>query len=370
MLSRRSLLATPALALAQQEKKFDRAYHYLKPDSKLKLLDLTFGSDQRGWAVGVLLSEGDRPRGALITTADGGQQWNLTELRFVPQSLFALNDSSLWSVSINGEVWFSAEGGRDWRKLSKKSEALRVAFIDEKKGFLIGVRKTFMRTEDGGRNWRHVPEGAQVTGEPDYFVYRTIDFWNGRIGIVAGNVESDELRRRRRRGPDLPDFMEPESMPLKDMTPRVLATLESVDAGATWRKQEVSGFGYVHRLLIGSDGTGLNLIKFSKGFPYGGELYSFYPKANRKGERILRMKEVEFQDVAYVPGVGVFLMCTNRLGALPVPSKVRASFSANLTDWTEVPVDYRAVAERITLATTPSGRVFAALDTGTILALR
>jgi hypothetical protein len=368
MSSRRFLLLSPALTLFAQSKKFVRSYFFLNPEAKLKIVDLSFGSDQRGWAAGIVLGERDRPKGVLLTTGNAGQQWNLTDLKFLPQSLFALNDSALWAVSLNGEIWFSAEGGRDWRKLSKKTEAFRVAFIDDRRGFLIGARKTFMRTEDGGKTWRHVPEGAQVTGNADNFVYRCIEFWNGRIGLVAGNVEDEEPRRRR--GPDLPDFMEPETSAIKSMNPRVIATLESTDSGASWRKQEVSGFGYVHRIILGADGTGLNLMKFRKSFPYGGELYSFYPKGSGKGQRLLRLKDLEFQDVAYLPGTGAYLACTERLGGLPVPTKVSILFSSNLTDWEKLPVDYRAVAERVTLSSTPSGGVFAALDTGTILALR
>jgi hypothetical protein len=369
MLSRRSLLLSPALTLSAQPRKFLRSYFFLNPEAKLKIVDLTFGSDQRGWALGIVLGQNDRPKGVLLTTTNAGVQWALTDLKFLPQSLFALNDSALWAVSVNGEIWSSAEGGRDWRKLSKKSEALRVAFLDDRRGFLIGIRKTFMRTEDGGKTWRHVPEGAQVSGNADNFLYRCIEFWNGRIGLVAGNVEPEEPRRRRR-DPDLPDFMEPETSSLKSMTPRVIATLESTDSGASWRKQEVSGFGFVQRIVLGADGTGLNLMKFRKSFPFGGELYSFYPKLNRKGELLLRYKDLELHDVAYIPGIGAYVACTERLGGLPVPTKVSILFSSNLTDWEKLPVDYRAVAEKITLAVTPSAGVFAALDTGTILALR
>ncbi len=367
MWSRRALLATLPATLLAQQRRFVRSYFFIEPETKLILSDLAVGSDRKLWAVGATVSDRSRPKGALVSTDDGGQSWQLAPLRFLPNSLFALNDSSLWAVSDKGEVWYSAESGRDWKKLSREKNALKVHFLNNQTGFLVGAKKTLMRTDDGGRKWRHVPEAAQVTGNPDNFVYRSVEFWNGKIGLVNGNVELEPANRRR--GPDLPDWMTPERGILNDR-PRVLVTLESTDAGTTWKKQEVSGFGYVHRSIIGSDGQGFTLLKFRKGFPFGGELYRFAVAGEKKSGLLLRLKDLEFQDVCYIPGDGVYLACTERLGALPVPTKVRVKYSRDMVNWSDIAVDYRAVASRITLLPTPSGQVFAALDQGTILALR
>ena len=117
MLNRRTLLSVlPALAFAQN-RKFVRSFFFLKPESKLILLDFAFGSDKRGWAVGGVLSE-RRVKGLMLATTDGGNSWNQTELSFIPNSLFALDDSFLWAVSDRGEIWSSAEGGKDWKKVS------------------------------------------------------------------------------------------------------------------------------------------------------------------------------------------------------------------------------------------------------------
>jgi hypothetical protein len=369
MISRRSLLAAVPMLAAAQTPKFVRNYFYIKPDSKLILVDFAFGSDKRGWALGGIIAD-QRAKGVMLSTSDGGQSWQQSELKFIPNSLFALDDSSLWAVSDKGEIWFSAESGREWKKLSRKSEALRVHFLNNQLGFLVGSKKTLMRSEDGGKSWRHVPAAAQVTGDADDFVYNSVHFWNGKIGLVSGGVELEERRSRRRRGDDLPDWMEPEIASFKHMNPHVLVSLETRDAGATWIKQELSGFGHVHRTVIGRDGTGLILIKFHPSFDYGGELYTFYPSGAKKGERILRTKDVQLQDVLYIPGDGVYLACTERLGILPVPTKVRIKHSKDFVNWTDIAVDYRAAAQRIVLSATPSGKVFAALDQGTILALQ
>jgi hypothetical protein len=366
MLTRRSLLATiPSLALAQNQK-FVRSFFYLKPDSRLVLIDFAVGSDKKMWAVGGTVAAG-RGKGAMLSSLDGGLSWQQSELRFLPRSLFALDDSSLWCVSESGEIWFSAESGREWKKISKQNNAVKVHFLNNQTGFLVGSKKTFMRTDDSGKTWRHIPEAAQVAGTPENFSYTSVQFWNGKIGLVSGSAQPSPRSRRRE---ELPDWMEPELAAYRSDKPHLLVSLETTDAGATWRKQEVSGFGSVHRSLIGSDGTGLTLIKFSKSFDFGGEIYSFYPKFTKQSAMILRLRDLEMQDILYIPGDGAYLACTERLGPLPVPTKVRIKHSKDLQNWTDIPVDYRAIAQKITLGATPSGKVFAALDQGSILALR
>jgi len=366
MLNRRSLLASiPGLALAQNQK-FARNYFYIKPDSKLVLIDFTVGSDKVAWAVGGTISDGGRTKGVILSTSNAGQSWALAELKFLPRSLFALDDSSLWAVSEKGEIWFTAEGGRDWRKLSRQEPALRVHFLNNQTGFLIGRKKTFMRSDDAGKTWRHVPAAAQVGTTSSNITFRAIDFWNGKIGLVAGSADPPERRGRI----VLPDWMEPEIASYRNNRPGLMAGLETMDGGATWVKQEVSGFGYVNKSMIGSDGTGFTLVKFDRSFTFGGELYSFYPRSDKKGALLLRPKDLELQDVSYIPGDGVYVAATERQGNLPVPTKVRIKYSKDFIKWVDIAVDYRAVARKVILATTPSGKIFAALDQGTILALQ
>jgi hypothetical protein len=58
-----------------------------------------------------------------------------------------------------------------------------------------------------------------------------------------------------------------------------------------------------------------------------------------------------------------------RLRSAPIPGKVRMLSSANLKDWVEMPVDYRAVAQSLVLAGPDAEHLWAATDTGMILRL-
>jgi hypothetical protein len=52
---------------------------------------------------------------------------------------------------------------------------------------------------------------------------------------------------------------------------------------------------------------------------------------------------------------------------VPIPGKVRMLSSTNLSDWTEMPVDYKAVARSLVLAGPDAEHLWAATDTGMIL---
>ena len=58
-----------------------------------------------------------------------------------------------------------------------------------------------------------------------------------------------------------------------------------------------------------------------------------------------------------------------QMASAPVPGKVRILSSANLSDWEEMNVNYRAVAGSVMLAGPDREHVWAATDTGMILHL-
>ncbi len=70
-------------------------------------------------------------------------------------------------------------------------------------------------------------------------------------------------------------------------------------------------------------------------------------------------------------GVGYLatIDCTPTLHSSPIPTKVRVYRSADLKNWREMPVDYRTVAHRATLAAADSSHIWLATNTGMILKL-
>src|SRR5260370_1173880 len=49
---------------------------------------------------------GGRPKYTALVTSDGGTHWSLTPLKEYPRSIFFLNDSLGWMVTMNG-LWFT-----------------------------------------------------------------------------------------------------------------------------------------------------------------------------------------------------------------------------------------------------------------------
>ena len=87
--------------------------------------------------------------------------------------------------------------------------------------------------------------------------------------------------------------------------------------------------------------------------------------------RIFRDKQHAVTDLAITADGWTVLAGVQTTGTvrLPVPGKVRIKRSRDQVTWTEDPVDYRAVANRVWLAVGPGGQLVTATDQGMILRL-
>lgn len=366
-LTRRSFVAAavPLLGADGASGKFTRQYFHDKDKQNSGFADFAMPSDKRGYLMGALVEVSGKPVGLMLSTADG-KNWGETRLKFIPRTFFALDDSQLWAVEIDGDIWYSAEGGRDWRRISSLKGALRVHFLDASNGFAVGVPKGLWRTSDGGKSWKAVKAAEGIKANADSTAFTWLDFIGGK-GIVAG-----VSRRLQRRSSPLPDWMEPELAEAKPVVPSLSHTLDTLDGGENWVSSSVSTFGQIHRLRLSSDGVGFTLIQFTTGsFPYGGELYKFTLGGKGKTERILRPEKVYLEDFAYIPGEGIYVACTEKPGnlRLPVPTKVSVLFSKDLVKWENIPVDYRTVGKRLFLSVSAGKQVWLATDEGMILSL-
>ena len=94
--------------------------------------------------------------------------------------------------------------------------------------------------------------------------------------------------------------------------------------------------------------------------------------ATGKSQSVFRQKDRRVTDTAVFTDGPAFLAAVEppgRLRSAPIPGKVRILTSMNMKDWTEMPVDYRAVAESLILAGPDAHHLWAATDTGMILHL-
>jgi hypothetical protein len=352
------LLLAPAL-LAE---KFEVAYFHDVDGEALQIRELQFLTDKRAIGIGVRDTE-DRRQGAIVETNDGGETWQLTPWKDIPVSLFFLNDSLGWIAGESG-VWFTEEGGRSWRRLKSIKNIVRLHFLDAQNGFAAGGRKQFLRTKDGGKTWVKEPEGDKPETREETTVYWTIAF-SGRNGLVSGFT----LNPRRS---SLPSWMEPES---RVQRPGVLVVLETRDGGSTWSSTSASIFGRVTRMAM-NDRTALTTLQFDEQFEYPGEVFRLR-LGQKSSERVFREKDRLMTDVLITRSGTTYLAGYEpaaKIPGAPVPGAVKILRAKRREDslllWEPIESDYRAVANRVVLAESPSGAIWAATNTGMILRLR
>lgn len=353
--------ALAAWASPASAQRWQMQYFYDEAKSVLAIQDIAFPSPARGVAVG-RIQEGSRERGVSLVTSDGGGHWKISPLDEKPLSLFFLNDSVGWMVTEKG-LWRTAEAGKDWVKLPKvPAPALRVFFANEKRGWAACGNKTVLATADGGAHWVKVEEATKQPGTTAGSVYGWIAFATPEIGIITGWDIPPRLQR-------FPDWLDPERAVTRRETPRLTLTAETRDGGKTWRSTSGSAFGEVTRIRFGTPGKGLGILTHAASFQYPSEVFRIlWPTG--KVELTYRDRDFFVTDAwlvpdgtAYIAGIVAFSKLRDY-----VPQKVKVLKSSNFKDWTPIPVDYRAVAKRVTLAGA-GGDLWLATDNGMILKL-
>jgi hypothetical protein len=340
-------------------------YFYDRNKSSLAIGDLCFASAVRGVAVGSI-HEGSRQRPVALVTSDGGAHWQLVPLQEAPLSLFFLNENFGWMVTEKG-LWQTTEAGKSWTKMPRvPAQVFRVYFTDEKNGWAAGARKTVLETHDGGQRWTRVAAAAEQPGSAESSAYGWIAFATPQLGVITGWNRPPE----RAFTPRLPEWIDPEAALSHREWPHLGLSLETHDGGKTWKSASASVFGQVTRMRFGPPGTGLGLIEFSDSFLYSSEVYRIkWPSGG--SEMIYRDKKFAVTDVWVTPdGTGYLsgIVVTGELRSL-VPGKVKVLRSRDFSIWTDLEVDYRAVANRTTMATASDRDIWLATDSGMILKL-
>jgi hypothetical protein len=352
---------------------------YLHDDNRstLTLTDLKFPSTERGIASGYITrmafdplqgSHVEKEYPVVMVTSNGGKVWTPVEIKELPTSMFFLDDTVGWFVSDKG-IWFTAESGRAWRRISQQKNLLRVYFLTRSHGFAVGGQKRVLESVDGGVTWAPVPAAAQPQTKPDWTTYSAIAFDDSNtLGMITGfSIPVHPA-------PPTPVDSPADSADKKPppQVPHELIFLGTSDSGKMWDVQTASLFGEITHLTLSSLGYGLGLFEFRDDFPWPSEVHLIHLKTG-KSERVFREHDRAITDVLCVPGGECYIAGIEPLGtsrSSPIPGKVKILRSSDFEHWEEIPVDYRAVAHRVWLASPGGSEVWAAADTGMILKLK
>lgn len=358
-----SLFFAVALCSAVAEPHWDIQYRYRQIDSTLTITDFAFPSATRGVACGYTTDRKEKDHPLVLLTSDAGVHWTETPVKETGTSMFFLDDSTGWMVTDKG-IWTTVESGRTWTKLKSAPTALlRVWFLDRQHGFAAGLQKRVFETLDGGQTWTLLDILKEVQGDPVYTTFGEIAFSDGK-GIISGwNIPP------RRGGPD---WMEPERAQARRQVPHYSVLLQTIDGGKKWIKSDASVFGQVTRISLTPQGTGLGLIEFKDAFEYPSDVLKIDIHTG-KSTRAFREKNRAITDVRLFPGSTTAIIAgfepSGPVYNSPIPGKLKVLTSKDLDTWTEMTVDYRAVAHSALIGGPDETHLWIATDTGMILNL-
>lgn len=375
----KTFLLACLLVLPVAAQKWTIQYFFDEMKQELELTDLAFPTPERGIAVGAIYDKASgRERDVAVLTSDGGKHWTVQPIKEYPRSIFFLNESNGWMVTDRG-LWFTDEAGRNWKKLSEQIKPnknlepettigllLRVWFLDEKHGFGVGLQKTIVETKDGGRTWSAVAAAAEPAGNPAYTAYTHIIFADPMHGVIVGG--SQPPRNGEGMRGSLPAWMDPERAAKRKQVPTLTLLAQTEDGGVTWKSSTVPLFGLPTSVRF-TGREGLIVMGFNESFQWPSEVYRM---AGKDTSRVFRDKTPRIIDSQLYPGPHVYLAGvepTGKMNSAAIPGKVRILKSDDFNTWTEMPVDYKAVAKSVVIAGPDPEHLWVATDTGMILHL-
>jgi photosystem II stability/assembly factor-like uncharacterized protein len=145
-----------------------------------------FIDPQHGWAWGGGQKNdyGEQP-GVLLTTVNGGQNWNEVPYPFPQdvQSMFFLDARHAWASTKEG-LYSTVDGGLNWTKVQTRLPEIAfnaMYFTDDKTGFVVGRSGRMARTTDGGLTWWKM---VDIKRE---FVMRDLCFTDKNHGWAVGD---------------------------------------------------------------------------------------------------------------------------------------------------------------------------------------
>lgn len=338
-------------------------YQYKDVDSTLTLNDLAFPDQTHGIACGYTTDRKGKDTPLVLVTNDAGNTWSEVKVKDACLSLFFLPDTTGWMVT-DKDIWYTEEGGRTWSKTKNAPDnLLRVWFLDHQHGFAAGRQKHVFETKDGGTTWTPLVAASSAPGDPTYTTYGDIQF-SGLNGIISGwDVPPTK---------DGPAWMDPAKAKTTREVPHMSILLQTKDGGVNWHETDSSIFGQITRVAMNNLEMALGLVEFRDDFEYPSEVYRV-DLTTGKSELGYHDKTHAITDIRLFPSSTRSLLAgfeTNGpIFRSPIPGKLKVLTSADNAHWTEMPVDYRAVAHSAVLTGPDEKHVWIGTDTGMILKL-
>jgi hypothetical protein len=243
-----------------------------------------------------------------------------------------------------------------------KKGILQVYFLSPVHGYAIGYPKAVYETSDGGKKWTKLEAADRPVAGLQEIIYECISFL-GPHGIIIGNAAEPDAG-------ETPIWMNPSAARHRRERPSTLVVLETMDGGATWESSTSSLYGRLTQLAMAKEGFSLALFEYRNYYTVPSRVYKV--KFPTSMETIFGERDRAVTDLALLPDGAVLLAAVEPPGAsnqVPIPGKLKMLKSSTLKVWEEMPVDYRAVAQRATLAAPDAQHVWVATDTGMILTL-
>jgi hypothetical protein len=343
---------------------FEVRYFHDEDESALSLRQIEFPSANRGIAIGSLIDQ-RRERGVVLVSTDTGKNWTTVSVNDIPVSLYCLDDTACWMVA-QGGIWFSQEGGRQWRRIKSERGLLRVWFTSRERGFAVGAAKKLIETRDGGKTWKKMPVADKLAARSDRLIFQVVSFVTPKQGMIVGRSEPVVSRQ------DGPLWMQTDPEFTKER-PTLSVAIETRDGGETWNPVESSMFGRVSRVRPSAlQKFALALLEFDRYFDYASDVFRI-DFTSGESSSVFRIKNFAATDIALArTGLGYVagFQPPGKIARSPVPGKVQVFRSgSDLKIWTDVAVDYRAVATHVSITVSPANSVWLATDQGMILQL-
>ena len=159
---------------------------WLPQENEIKhdLRGVTFADGQHGWAVGIIEPSPDSA-GFIISTTDGGQQWDWSLASAKLGDVFFVDVNNGWVVGSGGCILHTSNGGAIWLTQASgySTDLWGVTFIDLDTGWAVGRDGVILHTTDGGVAW--APQLSNTDKD-----LSAVTFVNSRHGWAVGNAST------------------------------------------------------------------------------------------------------------------------------------------------------------------------------------